>query len=279
MAKFCMKCGASLDEHVKFCKACGTPIDGKVRKDTSAHTVKMSQLQLETSKQVKDVQRNSGNSSKVVIVALVIAALCGGGGYYYYQAQQTIATEVKSLSKDGKDAAESTSSKVEADEKSKEGQAKEIKQAASEHSKDKDKPVSVEYSKNGESTAMSPEKSLAANGAGQAANSAKDTVVSFHNRITNGDYRGAYNLLTLEMQNTMGNFDNWAKGFSTTIESRATDLQVVSLQDNVAEISFVLVARDKRSGGDIEERRFRSTARVVNDGGSWKITSIKNKRL
>ena len=279
MAKFCMKCGASLEEHVKFCKACGTPVGGVARKDASDQTIRMAPPRVEPSRQTMAVPRKSGNSSTGVIIAmaLVIAALCGGGGYYYYQSQQTAATEAESPST----ASKNTSSQVQADDKSKDGQTK-TKQTLPDVSTDKAKAESAEYGKKGESTAMSPEQSMAggsANSPEQVANSAKDTVASFHNRITNRDYRGAYELLTFDMQNTMGNFDNWAKGFSTIIESRATDLQVVSMQNNMAEISFVLVARDRRIGGDIEENRFRSIAKVVKDGGNWKIASIKNKKL
>ena len=113
MAKFCMKCGASLEENVKFCKACGTPVGGTARNEEATQTIRMAQPQAEPTRRVKAPLRQSGNSSKVVIVAmaLVIAALCGGGGYYYYQSHQTAA-------------AENTSSKVETDDKSKDGQAK-----------------------------------------------------------------------------------------------------------------------------------------------------------
>ncbi|WP_037353223.1 hypothetical protein [Selenomonas sp. FC4001] len=109
-------------------------------------------------------------------------------------------------------------------------------------------------------------------------NAAKNVVASYHKYITNRDYRSAYNLLNDNMQNTMGSYDNWTRGFANTIESRVTDLQVSDVQADRAEVSFILVARDRRPGG-YEENRFRSTATVVKDGGAWKIAAVNNKKI
>lgn len=109
-------------------------------------------------------------------------------------------------------------------------------------------------------------------------NSAKEAIAAYHKYITNRDYKAAYNLLTPDMQNTMGAYENWTQGFRNTIESRATDLQVSNVQADSAEVSFILVARDRRPGG-YEENRFRSTATVVKTGGGWKIATVNNKKI
>ena len=104
-------------------------------------------------------------------------------------------------------------------------------------------------------------------------------MASYHKYITNKDYRAAYNLLTPDMQNTMGLFENWTQGFRNTIESRVTDLQVGNVQADSAEVSFVLVARDRRPGGGYDENRFRSTATVVKTDSGWKIAAVNNKKI
>ena len=109
-------------------------------------------------------------------------------------------------------------------------------------------------------------------------NAAKDAVASYHKFITNKDYKAAYNLLTPDMQNTIGLFENWTKGFKNTIESRAVEMQVSNVQADSAEVSFILVARDRRPGG-VEENRFRSTATIVKTDNGWKIASVNNKHL
>lgn len=110
-------------------------------------------------------------------------------------------------------------------------------------------------------------------------NAAKEAVASYHKYITNRDYKAAYNLLTPDMQNTMGLFENWTQGFRNTIESRATDLQVANVQADSAEVSFILVARDRRPGGGYEENKFRSTATVVKTDSGWKIAAVNNKKI
>ena len=110
-------------------------------------------------------------------------------------------------------------------------------------------------------------------------NAAKDVIDSYHKYITKRDYKSAYNLLTDDMQNTMGLYEKWAQGFRNTIESRVTDLQVSNVQADSAEVSFILVARDRRPGGSFEENRFRSTATVVKTGSGWKIAGVNNKKI
>lgn len=110
-------------------------------------------------------------------------------------------------------------------------------------------------------------------------NAAKDVIDSYHKYITKRDYKSAYNLLTDDMQNTMGLYENWAQGFRNTMESRVIDLRVSNVQADSAEVSFILVARDRRPGGSFEENRFRSTATVVKTGSGWKIAGVNNKKI
>ena len=110
-------------------------------------------------------------------------------------------------------------------------------------------------------------------------NAAKNAVGTYHAKITKKDYRAAYDLLTPDMQNTMGAYENWVKGFKNTIESRITEIQVTNVQADRVDVSFILLARDKRPGGGVEENRFRSTATVVQEGGIWKIASVNNKKI
>ncbi len=156
MAKFCMKCGASLEENVKFCKACGTPVGDVARKDASEQTIRMAPPRVEPSRSAVAPTRRSGNSSTgvIVAVALVIAALCGGGGYYYYQSHHTVATDTESSSKDKKGGSENTSSSAEKDDKSKEEQSK-VGSTSQNSAMDKAKSEMAEYGIKGEFTTTS----------------------------------------------------------------------------------------------------------------------------
>ena len=110
-------------------------------------------------------------------------------------------------------------------------------------------------------------------------NQAMQVVADYHQYITRKQYRAAYDLLTPEMQNTMGLFENWQGGFRNTIESRAVDLKIGDSDDSGAVVVFILVARDRRPGGGVIENRFRSTVTVVDTPSGYKISSMNNKKI
>ena len=131
MSKFCMKCGARLEENVKFCKSCGTPVDGTARKEESRHDVSTAPPRLEPVRQEKAAPANTQGSSKgiIALLVLVIIALCGGGGYYYYHSQQMAAQEAASKAEEQqaaeeKSAAETAAAKEAADKETKAKQEK-----------------------------------------------------------------------------------------------------------------------------------------------------------
>lgn len=112
----------------------------------------------------------------------------------------------------------------------------------------------------------------------QYAGEAATTVADFHEHITNQNYRKAYNLCTGDMQNRLGLYDNWVKGFRTTVESVPSDFKYSNADSNRVELSFTLTARDRTSSG-ITTQKWRSSAVVVKEGGQWRIAAIENKKM
>ena len=125
MAKFCMKCGAKLEENVKFCMACGTPVGGTAKNTAARQATNEAASGSGTARQAKAVPAKSQNSGKLLITVLVliIILLCGGGGYYYYHSRQSQGTEaaVETTSETG--AEDSKTSVTEIAEKGREEQA------------------------------------------------------------------------------------------------------------------------------------------------------------
>ncbi len=80
------------------------------------------------------------------------------------------------------------------------------------------------------------------------------------------------------MQNRLGLYENWVKGFKTTIKSEPSDFQSVTADSNRVELSFILTARDKTSSGTTTQR-WRSNAVVIKEGGQWRIADLENKKL
>lgn len=134
MAKFCMKCGASLEENVKFCKACGTPVNGTVKRAEASLPVSgTSRMESQVrNKKAMPVKSQGSNQGLVAVLILIIIALCGGGGYYFYHTQQLAAQEAavraeEQKAAEDKAAAEAAAAKEAAD---KEAQAKKEKVTA-----------------------------------------------------------------------------------------------------------------------------------------------------
>lgn len=129
MAKFCMKCGASLEENVKFCKACGTPVNGTVKRaEASLPDSATSRMESQVrNKKAMPVKSQGSNQGLVVVLILIIIALCGGGGYYFYHTQQLATQEAALRAEEQKAAEDKAAAKETAD---KEAQAKKEKVTA-----------------------------------------------------------------------------------------------------------------------------------------------------
>ena len=99
---------------------------------------------------------------------------------------------------------------------------------------------------------------------------AKNTLISFHNYITDHKLRDAYNCLSSRFQSRMS-YDGWAKGFATTVESSVSDIAVTNQTNDAVTLTYTLTARDNPGGTN----RFRGTATLEKDGDAFKV----NKKM
>ena len=97
----------------------------------------------------------------------------------------------------------------------------------------------------------------------------------YHKAITNHQYDKAYSMMTYDMQNAMGTFENYRKGYSTTLSSNVTDIKVLSTEGNKVRIAFNLRARDRASGGRVLVQNFSGTALMLNVNGNWHIDEMR----
>lgn len=97
--------------------------------------------------------------------------------------------------------------------------------------------------------------------------------LAFHRMITNRNYRGAYNCLSSDMKDYVGSCDVWASGYRTTVASIPQNVNVIEQTENVAKLSFLLLAVD-RVGSSQQERYFRGTCTMIFYDGSWKIDEV-----
>lgn len=97
--------------------------------------------------------------------------------------------------------------------------------------------------------------------------------LAFHRMITNRNYRGAYNCLSPDMKDYVGSCDVWASGYRTTVASIPQNVNVIEQTENVAKLSFLLLAVD-RVGSSQQKRYFRGTCTMIFYDGSWKIDEV-----
>lgn len=97
--------------------------------------------------------------------------------------------------------------------------------------------------------------------------------LAFHRMITNRNYRGAYNCLSPDMKDYVGSCDAWASGYRTTVASIPQNVNVIEQTENVAKLSFLLLAVD-RVGSSQQERYFRGTCTMIFYDGGWKIDEV-----
>ncbi len=144
LAKFCMKCGATLESNVKFCTKCGAPVNG----ENNVYGMKnQSTVQGAQSTFVKPGKQNHNKIAwGVGIVALVIIGI--GGFFFYTQNVITVKDSVQT------EAVSETESKDKAHEDSKSPGAESVSQSASgkpsDANMDKAKKELAEYGINGE---------------------------------------------------------------------------------------------------------------------------------
>lgn len=100
-----------------------------------------------------------------------------------------------------------------------------------------------------------------------------NVFLAFHRMITNRNYRGAYNCLSPDMKDYVGSCDAWASGYRTTVASIPQNVNVIEQTENVAKLSFLLLAVD-RVGSSQQERYFRGTCTMIFYDGGWKIDEV-----
>ena len=107
---------------------------------------------------------------------------------------------------------------------------------------------------------------------------AKDVFLSFHEAITNKRLEDAYNILSPEYQQFMKSYDNFARGYSTTLRSDIVELNTLHEGNNSASYSYTLKAVDQ-DGSGTKTQYFAGKAKLININGQWRLDSTEAKRL
>ena len=111
----------------------------------------------------------------------------------------------------------------------------------------------------------------------QAQNDAVYVFTTFHDNITKGNLRQAYDTCLSNNLKSKMTYESWAPGFDTTISSTVNDIKVYSENQNQIILTYILTAIDKIKG-KTQTEKFNGTVVMINQNGSWKIDDMKNKQ-
>ena len=100
---------------------------------------------------------------------------------------------------------------------------------------------------------------------------AEKTLQAYYKNITQKNYRTAYDMMTPELQQQIGAYEDYAAGYKTTISSEVSNMKVISSSATSAKLEFTLTARDTDNGG-VKVQYFAGQATLSNVNGVWKIS-------
>ena len=115
------------------------------------------------------------------------------------------------------------------------------------------------------------------NGADITVDDAKSTFVYYHDAITSKNFSAAYDTLTNNQRQRVGNFDSYIAGFATTISSHVDEMNLIEDGGNSMTFSYKLTARDNFNGG-VKVQTFAGEVTLIQDGARWYIDFAKSKK-
>lgn len=99
----------------------------------------------------------------------------------------------------------------------------------------------------------------------------------FHHKITDRDFGLAYDILTDSYKNYFGSYDNFAKGYATTLFSRPESIRVIAEAETAVKLAYTLRATDWEGDTDVVEQTFECTAMMKDVDGSWMLENGTGK--
>lgn len=239
--KLCKNCNLTYEDKFEFCRNCGSKLEPCLQNTQSKNIETTHPI---NSNVIPETKKTS-TINNLLVVALVIAALLIGGMGSYI---------LFNRSSDGnKSVAQSSTNPSQ--------QAQQAAKSDETNSAPTTPPVST------------PNQQPTVN-----KNTAKDVFLSFHGAITDKRLEDAYNILSPEYQQFMKSYDNFARGYSTTLRSDIIELKTLHEDNNSASYSYTLKAVD-RDGSGTKTQYFAGKAKLININGHWRIDSTEAKRL
>ena len=106
---------------------------------------------------------------------------------------------------------------------------------------------------------------------------AGETFINYHKAITDKDYRRAYDTLSQDQKQSVGDFNSYVNGFANTISSTVDNLALVGSTNDSYTFEYNLVARD-RYQGRVKVQMFNGRVTMAKDKDGWFIRSANSTK-
>ena len=107
---------------------------------------------------------------------------------------------------------------------------------------------------------------------------ARNTFIRFHQAITDKRLGDAYFTLSPNYRKIMRSYDNFARGYITTLRSDIVELNTLHEDSSSASYSYKLKAVD-REGSGTKTQYFSGKVKLIKINGNWLIDNTEAKRL
>ena len=108
---------------------------------------------------------------------------------------------------------------------------------------------------------------------------ARQAFINYHQNITDKNYSVAYEALTSEQKQRVGDFNHYVAGYSDTISSTVDDMSMISSEGNTITFSYNLTAQDNFQGNRIKIQKFAGQVTLVKVDNKWLILNAKSTKV
>lgn len=107
---------------------------------------------------------------------------------------------------------------------------------------------------------------------------ARRAFINYHRAITDGNYRAAYETLSIAQRQRRGDYNSFVNGFANTLSSEVSDIDLVYADGDSCTFDYRLTARD-RYGNRIKTQVFRGQVTMAKDKGRWYVRNAKSNKV
>lgn len=96
----------------------------------------------------------------------------------------------------------------------------------------------------------------------------KDTIIKYYDYLSTRQFSLAYALLSQNFQKTIGGFENFSKGFTTTVNVQLLDAKIDNSQPHAV---YIKITATDSTGTKTTARTYSGTVKMIFEDNVWKI--------